>query len=47
MYYFMSFVRSVGMCFGICINIILHYVALFISVSFVLLEYSLFLSVCM
>jgi hypothetical protein len=42
----MSFVRPVGMCFGICINIIPHHVALFISVGFVLLVYSLFLGVC-
>jgi hypothetical protein len=45
-YHFMSCVRPVGMCFGICINIIPHYVALFISVDFVLLVYYLFLGVC-
>jgi len=46
MYYFMSFVRPVVMCFEICINIIPHHVALFISVGFVLLVYALFLDVC-
>ena len=40
------FVRPVVMCFGICINIVPHHVALFSSVGFVLLVYSLFLDVC-